>query len=78
VVDEILGVVNDVPVPKDEPPVDAAYQLIVPALAVAPKVTVPEPHLEFGVVPVIVGIAFTVAVTAVLDAVVHPPLVAST
>jgi hypothetical protein len=71
-------VVNDVPVPKDEPPVDAAYQLIVPALAVAPKVTVPAPHLEFGVVPVIVGIAFTVAVTAVLDAVVHPPLVAST
>jgi hypothetical protein len=77
-VDEILGVVNDVPVPKDDPPVDAAYQLIVPALAIAPKVTVPAPHLEFGVVSDIVGIAFTVAVTAVLDAVVHPPLVAST
>ena len=29
-------------------------------------------------VPVIVGIAFTVAVIAVLDAVVHEPLVAST
>ena len=70
--------VNDVPVPNDTPPEDAAYQLIVPALAVAPNATVPVPHLESGVVPVIVGIAFTVAVTAVLDAVVHPPLVAST
>ena len=76
--DDILGVVNDVPVPNDAPPEDAAYQLIVPALAVAPNATVPVPHLEFGVVPVIVGVAFTVAVTAVLDAVVHPPLVAST
>ncbi len=76
--DDILGVVNDVPVPKDAPPEDAAYQLIVPALAVAPNATVPVPHLESGVVPVIVGIAFTVAVTAVLDAVVHPLLVAST
>ncbi len=77
-VEDILAVVNDVPVPKDTPPEDAAYQLIVPALAVAPNATVPVPHLESGVVPVIVGIAFTVAVTAVLDAVVHPLLVAST
>ncbi len=77
-VEDILGVVNDVPVPNDTPPEDAAYQLIVPALAVAPNTTVPVPHLESGVVPVIVGIAFTVAVTAVLDAVVHPLLVAST
>ncbi len=77
-VEDILGVVNDVPVPNDTPPEDAAYQLIVPALAVAPNATVPVPHLESGVVPVIVGIAFTVAVTAVLDAVVHPLLVAST
>jgi hypothetical protein len=44
------------------PPVDAAYQLIVPALAVAPRITVPVPHLEPGVVPVIVGTAFTVNV----------------
>ena len=77
-VEDILGVVNDVPVPNDEPPDDAAYQLIVPALAAAPNATVPVPHLEAGVVPDIVGISFTVAVTAVLDAVVHPPLVAST
>ncbi len=77
-VEEILGVVKDVPVPKDAPPEDAAYQFIVPALAVAPNATVPSPHLEAGVVPLIVGIAFTVAVTAVLEAVVHPSFVAST
>ena len=74
----MLGVVNDVPVPSDEPPDEAAYQLIVPAEAVAPNVTVPDPHLEPGVVPVMVGIVFTVAVTAVLEAVVQPLAVAST
>ena len=74
----MLGVVNDVPVPRDEPPDDAAYQLIVPDEAVAPNVTVPVPHLEPGVVPVMVGIVFTVAVTAVLEAVVQPLAVAST
>ena len=72
------GVVNDVPVPSDEPPDEAAYQFIVPADAVAPNVTVPVPHLEPGVVPVMVGIVFTVAVTAVLEAVVQPFAVAST
>ena len=51
-----------VPVPKELPPVDAANQEIVPAEAVAPKVTVPVPTLDAGVVPVIVGKAFTVAV----------------
>jgi hypothetical protein len=71
-------VVNDVPVPNDTPPVDAAYQLIVPALAVAPKATVPVPHLESGVVPVMVGMSFTVAVTAVLDVAGHPLKLAST
>jgi hypothetical protein len=74
----ILGVVKLVPVPMEAPPVDAAYQLIVPALAVAPSITVPVPHLDPGVVPVIVGIGLTVAVTAVLVSVVHPPSVAST
>jgi hypothetical protein len=63
VVDDILGVVYDVPVPCDVPPLDAVYQLIVPADAVAPNVTVPVPHREFGVVPVIVGVAFTVTVS---------------
>ena len=74
----ILGVVKLVPVPSDVPPVDTEYQLIVPALAVAPSVTVPGPHLSPGVVPVIVGMTLTVAITAVLDAVVQPLAVAST
>ena len=72
------GVVKLVPVPKLVPPVGAEYQFIVPAEAVAPNVTVPVPQRLPGVVPVIVGIAFTVAVTAVLDGVVHPFAVAST
>ena len=49
------GVVKLVPVPKDEPPVAAAYQLMVPADAVAARSTVPVPHLDAGVVPVMVG-----------------------
>jgi hypothetical protein len=60
---EILGVVYVVPVPKELPPDEAEYQLIVPAEAVAPSVTVPGPHLAPGVVAVMVGIAFTVIVT---------------
>ena len=50
------------PVPSDVPPVEAAYQLMVPALDVAPSVTVPGPHREPEVVPVIVGTALTVSV----------------
>ena len=41
--------VNDVPVPRDAPPVAAAYQLMVPAEAVAPRVTVPVPQVDPGV-----------------------------
>jgi hypothetical protein len=78
VVVDILGVVNDVPVPNDVPPVNAANQFNVPALAVAPKVTVPVAHLAAGVVPDIVGTALTVATTALLVAVVQPFAVAST
>ena len=74
----ITGVVKEVPVPNDDPPLDAAYQLIVPADAVAPKATVPDLQTDPGVVPVIVGTAFTVAVTEVLGEVVHPLFVAST
>ena len=59
---DILGVVNDVPVPNDVPPVTAAYQFNVPALAVAPNVTVPVPQTDPGVVPLTVGKAFTVAI----------------
>ena len=60
VVTEIEGVVKEVPVPNEEPPDEAAYQLIVPADAVAPNNTVPVPQREPGVVPVMVGIVFTV------------------
>ena len=70
--------VNEVPVCMDDPPIDAAYQLIVPADAVAPKVTVPASQREFGVVLVIVGMGLTVAVTDVLGEDVQLLLVAST
>ena len=75
---DILGVVNDVPLPKLVPPVAVLYQFNVPALAVAPKVTVPLPQTEPGVVPDTVGKALTVAITDVLVAVVQPLAVAST
>ena len=74
----MLGVVNVTPVANDVPPVNAEYQLIVPALAVAPNATVPVPQRFAGVLAVMVGIAFTVASTAVLVAVVQPLDVAST
>lgn len=77
-VDDKLGVVNEVPVPSEAPPDAAAYQFIVPADAVAPKATVPVPHLEPLVVPVIIGIVYTCAPTSILLLVVHPLLVAST
>ena len=70
--------IKDVPVPKDEPPVDAAYQFNVPALAVAPNVTVPASQRAAGVVPIIVGVVSTVANTDVLNAVVQRLFVAST
>ena len=66
------------PVPSEVPPVEALYQLMVPALAVAPKVTVPVPHLEDGVVPEMVGIALIVATMAERVPVVQPLAVAST
>ena len=70
--------VNVVPVPNIVPPVDTLYQLIVPALAVAPSVTVPVPHRDAGDAPVIAGIALIVATTAVLGVDVQPLSVAST
>jgi len=50
------GVVKLVPVPRLEPPVDAEYQLMVPAEAVAPNNTVPLSQTLPGVVPVMAGI----------------------
>ena len=78
VVVEIIGVVKDGPVPNEDPPVEAANQLIVPTEVVAPRVTVPLPQTDPGVVLVIIGTMLIVAVTGVLEAVVHPPEVAST
>ena len=73
----MLGVVNDVPVPKLAPPDEAAYQFKVPALAVAPSTNVPASHRLAGVVEVTEGVVLTVATTAVL-ADVQPAFVAST
>ena len=61
-----LDVVKLPPVAKAVPPEAFAYQEIVPVLAVACKVTVPFPHRDAGVVPVIVGIVLIVAIIAVL------------
>ena len=72
------GVVKLVPVCKEDPTVELLYQLIVPLLALAPKATVPASHLDNGVVPLIVGVIFTVAAIEVLDDEVQPLLVAST
>lgn len=74
----MLGVVNEVPVPNDIPAVATLYQFIVPADAIALKVTVPASQREFGVVEVIVGIGFTVAMISFLGIVEQFPLVAST
>src|SRR5512140_3150743 len=73
----MLGVVNDVPVPRDAPPVAAAYQLIVPAEAVAPRVTVPVPQVDPGVVVRIVGTVLTV-IAILRSALVPQPFVAVT
>jgi len=72
------GVVNENPLPTDDPPVEVVNQLIVPTDAVAPSVTEPVPQLLPGVVAVIVGIVVIVAVTELLVGVVQPFAVAST
>lgn len=73
------GVVYDVPVAKLDPPLEAAYQLIVavPLDAAAERETVPASQRLAEVAVEIVGIAFTVATTAVL-ALVQLPRVAET
>ena len=47
-----------------------------PAEGLAFNKTVPEPQRQFGVVPIMVGVAYTLAATAVLVAVVQPLLLA--
>ena len=73
----MLGVVKlDVFVANAVPPEAAAYQSIVsPAPGVAEIVTVPVPHLELPAPDGADGTAFTVAVTAVLVAEIHPVVV---
>ncbi len=71
------GVVYVVPVAIELPPLTTSYQLIVPALAVAARTTVPASQREAGVVDVMVGVVFTVANTAVRDEL-QPVAVAST
>ena len=56
--EEIEGVVKELPVAIIDPPDDALYQFTIPALAVAPRFTVPAPQTDPGVVPVIVGILY--------------------
>ncbi len=74
VVLDILGVVKLVPEAKLTPPVDAAYQLIVPELVVAPKVIVPASQREAGVVPAILGEVKTFIALVTLAAA-QPPVV---
>ena len=61
-----VGVTKDVPVPKLDPPLDAAYQFRVPALAVAPKFTVPASQRDAGVVLDTVGMELTSIVTVAI------------
>ena len=51
---------------------------MIPALAVAPKLNEEGPQASPFVTPEIVGIGTIVAVTGILEALVHPLLVAST
>jgi len=78
VVLDILGVRYVDPKPRDTPPTESEYQLIIPALELAPKVTIPVPQFELSVTDEILGSVLIVAVTALLLAVVHPLDVAST
>ena len=57
---------NEVPVPIMLPPDATLYQLIVPNVALAPNTTVPASQRDPGVVELIRGVVFTVAVTGVL------------
>jgi hypothetical protein len=71
----MLGVVKLVPVPNEAPPVEAAYQLIVPAAVVACRVNVPVPQIEAPVVLVSEGVVLTVIVIVLLVEAGHPVFV---
>lgn len=61
---EILGVVNELPVPKLLPPVLAAYHVYVPAQPLADKLTVPAPQ---RLPPVVVGADGIVLIVATAE-----------
>ena len=75
---EISGVVKLLPVPKEAPPVESAYQFNIPSLVDAPNTTIPVSQREPPVVMVTVGVVLTVASTNVLKGLVQLLLVAST
>ena len=62
---------------NEVPPVETSYQLIIPADAFAFSNTVPASHRNPEVVEVIIGLAFIVAIIAVLG-LVQNVVVAST
>lgn len=62
----ILGVVKLLVVARGVPPVATLYQMVFPALEVAFNTTEPASQRLFGVVAVMVGVVFTVAITAIL------------
>ena len=66
--------VNDPPLPKRVPPVDASYQSIVVGVLLldAEIVTVPGPHRDAFVPVALFGSALIVATTAVLVAEIQP------
>ena len=75
---EIEGVVKVFPLPNAVPPVGLAYQLMVPALAVADKLRIPASQRLAPDTLVMLGFDVMVAVTAVRDGVVHVPSLDST
>jgi hypothetical protein len=68
VVAVIGGVVKLVPDPSNVPPLKASYQsIVVPAVLVADKLTVPEPHLEpFTGLVGAAGLGFTITLAVVV------------
>ena len=73
-----MGVLKEFPVVSKVPPIESLYQYTIPLLAVAPKVTEPDPHKDAGVTAVMVGDGLIVAFAGVLKLLVHPLAVAST
>lgn len=73
----IVGVVNEVPVASELPPVGAANQLIVPAVVLPLNVTVPASQ-RLADVPVTVGVLLMVTTTALRGEIQPLACVAST